>query len=103
MTPAYPREGTALPTAKRLHPYYLRMATGPEHPTTFREALAPSALRAALVPRRPVFANPWDSEADMFAVLVAIAFLDPFLLFLGGELMGSIFGFSSHWHLGVFM
>jgi hypothetical protein len=70
---------------------------------TFREALAPSALRAALIPRRPVFANPWDSEADMFAVIVALAFVDPFLLFLGGELMGSIFGFGSHWHLGVFL
>jgi len=79
------------------------MATGPEHPGTLREALAPAALRAALVPRRPVFANPWDSEADMFAVIVAVAFVDPLLLFVGGKLMGSIFGFGSHWHLGVFM
>lgn len=79
------------------------METGPQQPSSLREALAPSALRAALVPRRPVFANPWDSEADMFAVMVAVGLVDPMLLFLGGELMGSIFGFSSHWHLGVFM
>jgi hypothetical protein len=79
------------------------LSTEPHHPTSLREALAPGALRAAMVPRRPVFANPWDSEADMFACCVAIAFVDPFLLFLGGELMGSIFGFGSHWHLGVFM
>jgi hypothetical protein len=56
-----------------------------------------------MVPRRPVFANPWDSAADMFACCVAVAFVDPFLLYLGGKLMGSIFGFGSHWHLGVFM
>jgi hypothetical protein len=55
------------------------------------------------VPQRPVFANPWDSTPDMFACYVAVSVIDPFLLWLGGELMGSIFGFSSHWHLGVFM
>jgi hypothetical protein len=68
-----------------------------------RAALEPSALKAALVPRRPVFGNPWDSEADMFACYVAVAFMDPLLLFCGGKAMGTIFGFSSHWHLGVFM
>lgn len=39
----------------------------------------------------------------MFACLVAVAFFVPLLLFCGGKLMGAIFGFSSHWHLGVFM
>jgi hypothetical protein len=68
-----------------------------------RAALEPSALREALVPRRPVFGNPWDSGADMFACCVAVAVMDPLLLFCGGKLMGTIFGFSSHWHLGVFM
>src|SRR5437588_11998621 len=68
-----------------------------------RAALAPSALKAALVPRRPVFGNPWDSGADMFACCVAVAVMDPLLLFCGGKLMGAIFGFSSHWHLAVFM
>lgn len=75
----------------------------PDRPDTFRAALEPSALRAALVPRRPVFGNPWESEADMFACCVAVAFMNPLLLFCGGKLMGAIFGFSSHWHLGVFM
>jgi hypothetical protein len=74
-----------------------------QHSRTLREALTPAALRAAIVPQRPVFANPWDSEADMFAAIVAIAFVDPFLLDLGGKLMGSIFGLNSHCHLGVFM
>jgi hypothetical protein len=71
--------------------------------SSFRAALAPSALRAALVPRRPVFGNPWDSEVDMFACCLAVGFVDPLLLYLGGKLMGSIFGFGSHWHLGVYM
>jgi hypothetical protein len=79
------------------------MATNPEHSSTVREALSPDALRAALVPHRPVFANPWDSEVDMFACYVAVSLLVPLLLFGGGRLMGGIFGFSSHWSLGTFM
>ena len=55
------------------------------------------------MPHRPVFANPWDSEADMFACVVAVSFVDPLLLWCGGKLMGAIFGFSSHWPLGLFM
>jgi hypothetical protein len=55
------------------------------------------------VPRRPVFGNPWDSPNDMFACYVAVAVLSPLLLWGGGALMGAIFGFSSHWPLGVFM
>lgn len=39
----------------------------------------------------------------MFASLLAVAVMNPLLLFVGGKLMGTIFGFSSHWHLGVFM
>jgi hypothetical protein len=68
-----------------------------------RAALEPSALRAALTPRRPVFANPWDSEVDMFACFVAVSCIDPLLLWCGGELMSSIFGFGSRWRLGLFM
>jgi hypothetical protein len=68
-----------------------------------RAALQPSALRAALVPGRPVFANPWDSSVDMFACCVAVSVANPLLLWCGGKLMGSIFGFSSRWPLGVFM
>lgn len=68
-----------------------------------RAALEPSALRAALVPRRPVFGNPWDSTEDMFACYVAVSVIDPFLLWSGGKLMSSIFGFGSRWPLGVFM
>ena len=71
--------------------------------SSLRAALQPSSLRAALVPTRPVFANPWDSEVDMFACYVAVSLLDPLLLFSGGKLMGLIFGFSSHWPLGMFM
>jgi hypothetical protein len=80
-------------------------ASGTEHHDTspLRAALEPAALRAALVPGRPVFANPWDSSVDMFACCVAVAFADPLLLWAGGELMSAIFGFSSHWRLGVFM
>jgi hypothetical protein len=70
---------------------------------SLRAAFTPSALRAALIPRRPVYANPWDSTADMFACYVAVAFVDPLLLWCGGELMSAIFGFDAHWHLGVFM
>ncbi len=75
----------------------------PEPTSTLRAALQPSALRAALVPRRPVFENPWDSSVDIFACYVAVSFLDPLLLFCGGKLMGSIFGFGSRWPLGLFM
>jgi hypothetical protein len=68
-----------------------------------RAALEPSALRAALVPRRPVFGNPWGSELEMFFCFLAVSVIDPLLLWCGGELMSSIFGFGSHWRLGVFM
>jgi hypothetical protein len=74
-----------------------------ESSSSLRAALRPTALREALVPRRPVFGNPWDSEIDMFACYAAISVVDPFLLWLGGHLMGSIFGFSSHWPLGLFL
>jgi hypothetical protein len=50
-----------------------------------------------------VFANPWDSETDMFVVYAAVSFIDPFLLWGGGKLMSDIFGFSSRWPLGVFI
>lgn len=70
---------------------------------TLSAALEPSALRAAMRPVRPVFANPWDSEPDMFAVYAAVSVIDPLLLWGGGALMGAIFGFSSHWSLGVYM
>jgi len=56
-----------------------------------------------MVPRRPVFANPWDSTEGMFACLTAVSVFNPLLLWCGGELMGAIFGFSSHWPIGVFM
>ncbi len=79
------------------------MATEPDSTPTLREALAPDALREALVVRRPVFADPWDSTADMGACYLAIAVIDPFLLWVGGKLMGAIFSFSSRWPLGVFM
>jgi hypothetical protein len=68
-----------------------------------RAALEPSALRAALIPRRPVFGNPWESEVEMFFCFLAVSVIDPLLLWGGGELTGSIFGFGSHWRLGVFM
>ena len=79
------------------------MASEPQNPSSLRAALAPAALREALVVRRPVFANPWDSTEDMFACFAAVSVFDPLLLWCGGELMGAIFGFSSHWHLGVFL
>ncbi len=75
----------------------------PENTSSVRAALAPSALRAALIPRRPVFGNPWDSEIDMFACYVAVSFIDPLLLWGGGALTSSIFGFGSRWSLGVYM
>jgi hypothetical protein len=74
-----------------------------DNTTSFRAALTPAALRAALVPRRPVFANPWDSETDMFVVYAAVSCVDPFLLWAGGKLMSDIFGFGSRWPLGVFI
>ncbi|MGH2914504.1 MAG: hypothetical protein ACRDMX_05905 [Solirubrobacteraceae bacterium] len=68
-----------------------------------RAALQRSALKAALVPQRPVFANPWESTEDMFACIVAVSVFNPGLLWAGGALMGALFGFSSHWSIGVFM
>jgi hypothetical protein len=79
------------------------VTTEPQHPTSFRAALSRSALREAMVPRRPVFGDPWDSTEAMFACFAAVSVFDPLLLWCGGELMGAIFGFSSHWRLGVFM
>lgn len=72
-------------------------------PSPLRAALTPAALRAALVPQRPVFANPWDSTIDMFACIVAMSIFDPLLLWGGGKLMGLIFGFDSRWPIGLFM
>jgi hypothetical protein len=74
-----------------------------EQQRTFRAAVQPAALRAALKPRRPVFRNPWDSEVDMFSSYFAVSVVDPLLLFAGGELTSAVFGFDSHWPLGVFM
>jgi hypothetical protein len=71
--------------------------------SSIRDALTPTALRAALVPRRPVFVNPWDSSVDMFACVVAIGVINPLLLWGGGAMMGSIFDFSSRWPLGVYI
>ena len=50
-----------------------------------------------------MFGNPWDSPLDMLACYAAVSFIDPLLLWAGGALMGKIFGFSSHWPLGVFL
>jgi hypothetical protein len=50
-----------------------------------------------------VFGNPWDSAVDMFACFVAVSFIDPLLVWGGGKLMSSIFGFGSRWPLGVFI
>jgi hypothetical protein len=75
----------------------------PETNPSLRDALAPSALRAALVPGRPVFANPWDRETDMFLCFAAVTMVVPFLLWVGGELTSAIFGYGSRWSLGVFM
>ncbi len=79
------------------------MESDPDTTPSVRAALEPSALREALVPRRPVFRNPWDSSVDMFSAYFAVSLIDPLLLWCGGELMGTIFGFSSHWKLGIFM
>jgi hypothetical protein len=56
-----------------------------------------------MVPERPVFGNPWDSTTDMFSCYLAVAVFSPLLLWGGGALMGAIFGFGSHWPVGVFM
>jgi hypothetical protein len=76
---------------------------GPDNTSSVRGALQPSALKAALVPHRPVFGNPWDSAEDMFACFVAVSVIDPVLLWSGGELTSWIFGFDSRWPLGVFL
>jgi hypothetical protein len=81
----------------------LSVESEPENTSPLRAALDPTALREALVPRRPVFGNPWDSTEDMFACYMAIGVVDPMLLWAGGKLMGAIFGFGTHWHVGVFM
>ncbi len=39
----------------------------------------------------------------MFAVYVAVSVVEPFLLWAGGKMMDAIFGFGSHWSLGVFI
>jgi hypothetical protein len=39
----------------------------------------------------------------MFACYVAVSILGPGLLWCGGKLMSAIFGFGSHWRIGVFM
>jgi hypothetical protein len=70
---------------------------------SLRSALSPASLRAALVPSRPVFGNPWDSTEDMFACYVAVSAINPLLLWGGGALMGTLFSFNSHWPLGVYM
>ena len=75
----------------------------PEDDSPLRAALAPSALKRALVPHRPVFGDPWDSPADMFACYLAVSVIGPMLLWAGGALMGAIFSFGSHWRLGVFI
>ncbi|MGZ4190907.1 MAG: hypothetical protein ACXVRW_00485 [Solirubrobacteraceae bacterium] len=77
--------------------------SGTDHTSSLGGALDRTALRDALVPRRPVFGNPWDSTEDMFACYFAVSFFDPLLLWAGGKLMGAIFGFGTHWPLGVFL
>jgi hypothetical protein len=79
------------------------MSTSSDGHPSLRDALTPAALREALVLRRPVFANPWDFTEGMFACFAAVSLLNPLLLWCGGELMGTIFGFSSHWRIGVFI
>lgn len=72
-------------------------------PRGLRAALQPEALRAALRPERPVFRNPWDSEVDILWAYLVVSVLDLLLLFAGGEFTGAVFGFDTHWSLGVFM
>jgi hypothetical protein len=79
------------------------LAIEPDKTSSAGAALEPSALRAALIPRRPVFGNPWDSPVDMLACYVAVSVASPLLLWAGGKLMGAIFGFGSRWSLGLFM
>lgn len=79
------------------------MATEPDDTRSLRAALQGPALREALVPRRPVFGNPWDSTVDMFACYLAVSLFDPLWLWCGGKLMSAIFSFGSHWPLGVFL
>jgi len=75
----------------------------PEPTTSLRAALQPAALKAALIPRRPVFADPWNSTIDMAACFLAVSVIDPLVLWGGGKLTSAIFGFSSRWHIGIFM
>jgi hypothetical protein len=79
------------------------VSTDSEHTPRLRAALQSSALREALIPSRPVFGNPWDSTVDMFACYVAVSVIDPFLLWIGGQLMSAIFGFNAHWPVGLFL
>jgi hypothetical protein len=74
-----------------------------QQPPSLREALQPAALRAAFVPERPYFRNPWNKTTDMFACYFAIAVVGPMLLWLGGKMMGSIFDFTEHWKLGIYI
>lgn len=39
----------------------------------------------------------------MFACYIAVSVIEPLLLWCGGELTSSIFGFGSRWSLGVFI
>jgi hypothetical protein len=75
----------------------------PNDESSLREALSGPALRAALVPHRPVFANPWDSPTDIFACYVAVTVVSPLLLWGGGAVTALIFGFGSRWRLGVYI
>jgi hypothetical protein len=75
----------------------------PEPTSSLRAALRPPALKSALIPRRPVFADPWGSAIDMAACFLAVSVIDPLVLWGGGKLTSAIFGFGSHWHIGIFM
>lgn len=74
-----------------------------EQTGSLRDALRPPALKAALVPRRPVFGDPWNSTIDMAACYLAVSVIDPLVLWGGGKLTSAIFGFGSRWHVGIFM
>jgi hypothetical protein len=74
-----------------------------EPTNSLRAALRPPALKAALIPRRPVFADPWASAIDMAACFLAVSVIDPLVLWGGGKLTSAIFGFGSRWHIGIFM